>query len=74
MTRFLNRHANEGWSAITIDKSVDRVFLLFSRENYVIVFEKDNTPEPLTPQTPKEEPKTPAKEELSPSQLTEDAL
>jgi hypothetical protein len=42
-TKFLNRHSREGWSAISIDKSVDSVFLLFSRENYVIVLEKERT-------------------------------
>jgi len=42
-TRFLNRHSREGWSAITIDRSVEGVFLLFSRENYVVVLERDKT-------------------------------
>ncbi|MBN2824297.1 MAG: DUF4177 domain-containing protein [Campylobacterales bacterium] len=40
-TKFLNRHSKEGWGAVTIDRSVESVFWLFSRENYVIVFEKE---------------------------------
>jgi len=55
LTKFLNRHSNEGWSATSIDKGVDSVFLLFSRENYVIVFEKDKSVAPLKPTNPKAE-------------------
>jgi hypothetical protein len=40
-TKFLNHYSREGWGAVTIDRSIESVFWLFSRENYVIVFEKE---------------------------------
>ncbi|MEA2028515.1 MAG: DUF4177 domain-containing protein [Campylobacterota bacterium] len=58
-TKFLNNFSDEGWSAISIDRSVDSVFLLFSRENYVIVLERDTSastkkPKPQRQNIPKE--------------------
>jgi|GEM_PF-1501182 len=42
-TKFLNNFSYEGWSAVSIDRSVESVFLLFSRENYVIVLERESS-------------------------------
>ena len=42
-TKFLNRYADDGWSAKTIDKSIDSILLLFSREIYIVVLERDIT-------------------------------
>ena len=41
-TKFLNKYRDEGWSAINIDKGIDTILLLFSRENYIVVLERDN--------------------------------
>ena len=73
LTKFLNRHCEGGWSAKSIDKGVDSVFLLFSRENYVVVFEKDkhNAPSKSTPTPPKptQEDSHPSPQKDSPSIL-----
>jgi len=40
-TKFLNRYAKDDWSTKSIDKSIDSVCLLFSREIYIVVLERD---------------------------------
>ena len=40
-SKFLNDFSDDGWSAVSIDRSIDSVFLLFSRENYVVVLERE---------------------------------
>ncbi len=40
-TEFLNRNAQEGWRVITMDKDIQRMFLFFRREAYVVIMERD---------------------------------
>ena len=40
-TDFLNKNAAEGWRVMTMEKDVQRVLLLFRREAYVVILEKD---------------------------------
>lgn len=40
-TQFLNSNASEGWRVVTMEKDVQRLLLLFKREAYVIVLERD---------------------------------
>lgn len=40
-TDFLNSNAAEGWRVVTMEKDVQRLLLLFKREAYVVVLEKD---------------------------------
>lgn len=41
LTRFLNTFAQDGWESISMDKATQRVFFLFARETYTIVFHKE---------------------------------
>ncbi len=41
LTKFLNVFAQDGWESITMDKATQRVFFLFARETYTIVFHKN---------------------------------
>lgn len=41
LTKFLNEFAQDGWESVTMDKATQRVFFLFSRETYTIIFHKD---------------------------------
>jgi len=45
-SKFLNRYADEGWSAMHTDKSIDSILLLFSRESYIIIFQRDKNEYP----------------------------
>ncbi|HLD67583.1 MAG TPA: DUF4177 domain-containing protein [Pseudomonas sp.] len=38
---FLNKNANEGWRVITMEKDLRRMLLLWKREAYLVVMEKD---------------------------------
>jgi len=40
-TNFLNESAQEGWRVVTMDKDIQRMFLFFRREAYLVVLEKD---------------------------------
>ena len=38
---FLNVHAQEGWRVVTVEREVRRELLLFKREAFVTILEKD---------------------------------
>ena len=38
---FLNRNAKEGWRVVTMEKDMRRLFLLWRREAYLLVMERD---------------------------------
>jgi hypothetical protein len=38
---FLNVNAKEGWRVITMEKDIRRMLLLWKREAYLVVMEKD---------------------------------
>ncbi|MCX7089747.1 MAG: DUF4177 domain-containing protein [Methylococcales bacterium] len=40
-SEFLNKNAKEGWRVITMEKDIRRMLLLWSRESYLVVMEKD---------------------------------
>ena len=40
-TSFLNENAKDGWRVITMDKDIQRMFLFFRREAYLVILEKD---------------------------------
>ena len=40
-TEFLNRNAREGWRVVTMEKDIRRMLLLWRREAYMVVMEKD---------------------------------
>ena len=40
-TDFLNKHAADGWRVVTMDKDIRRMMLLWNREAYVVILEKD---------------------------------
>ncbi len=40
-TNFLNIHAKEGWKVVTIERESRRELLIFKREAFVTVLEKD---------------------------------
>jgi len=40
-SEFLNENAELGWKVITMDKDQRRMLLLFKREAYVVVMERD---------------------------------
>ena len=40
-TQFLNSNAREGWRVITMEKDIRRMLLLWSREAYLVVMERD---------------------------------
>lgn len=40
-TDFLNSNAQDGWQVVTMDKDIQRTLLLFRREAYVVILEKD---------------------------------
>jgi len=46
-TKFLNKYAKDSWSTKSIDKSIDSVCLLFSREIYIVVLERDIRETPI---------------------------
>jgi Domain of unknown function (DUF4177) len=40
-TDFLNLNAKQGWQVITMEKDIRRMLLLWRREAYVVVMEKE---------------------------------
>ncbi len=38
---FLNKNAKEGWQVITMEKDIRRMLLLWTREAYMVVMEKE---------------------------------
>ncbi|MFT4561071.1 MAG: hypothetical protein ACI9BW_000811 [Gammaproteobacteria bacterium] len=42
-TEFLNSNAQEGWRVVTMEKDVRRMLLLFSREAYLVILERDRS-------------------------------
>ncbi len=40
-TEFLNENAAEGWRVVTMEKDIRRMLLLWKREAYVVIMEKD---------------------------------
>ena len=40
-TEFLNKNAREGWRAVTMEKDIRRMLLLWKREAYLVILEKD---------------------------------
>jgi hypothetical protein len=38
---FLNKHAKKGWRVITMEKDIRRMLLLWTREAYMVIMEKD---------------------------------
>lgn len=40
-SEFLNRNAREGWKVITMEKDIRRMLLLWRREAYLVIMERD---------------------------------
>jgi hypothetical protein len=40
-TDFLNKNASQGWRVITMEKDIRRMLLLWKREAYLVVLEKE---------------------------------
>jgi hypothetical protein len=40
-SRFLNEHAALGWRVVTMEKDIRRMLLLWKREAYVVVLERE---------------------------------
>lgn len=40
-SEFLNRNASEGWRVVTMEKDIRRMLLLWEREAYLVVMERD---------------------------------
>ena len=40
-SEFLNQNAAEGWRVVTMEKDIQRLLLLFKREAFIVVMEKD---------------------------------
>ncbi|QKE64234.1 DUF4177 domain-containing protein [Aquipseudomonas campi] len=40
-SEFLNKNAAEGWRVVTMEKDIRRMLLLWKREAYLVVMEKD---------------------------------
>lgn len=38
---FLNRNAREGWRVITMEKDIRRMLLLWKREAYLVIMERE---------------------------------
>ena len=41
LTEFLNEHAREGWRVVTVERESRRALLIFKREAFVIIMERD---------------------------------
>lgn len=46
MTRELNKLAEQGWRVISMERERRRMLLLFSREAFLILLERDRRPAP----------------------------
>jgi hypothetical protein len=40
-SEFLNANAKEGWRVVTMEKDIRRMLLLWSREAYLVILERD---------------------------------
>lgn len=40
-TEFLNSNAREGWRVVTMEKDIRRMLLLWKREAYLVIMERD---------------------------------
>ena len=40
-TDFLNSNAQDGWRVVTMEKDIRRTLILFKRESFVVILEKD---------------------------------
>lgn len=40
-SEFLNTNAADGWRVVTMDKDIQRMLLIFRREAYCVVMERD---------------------------------
>lgn len=40
-TEFLNKNASQGWRVVTTEKDIRRMLLLWKREAYLVIMEKD---------------------------------
>lgn len=40
-SEFLNKNASQGWRVVTMEKDIRRMLLMWSREAYVVVLERD---------------------------------
>lgn len=40
-SQFLNRNASEGWRVVTMEKDIRRMLLLWKREAYLVILERD---------------------------------
>ncbi|CAH1386659.1 DUF4177 domain-containing protein [Candidatus Nitrotoga sp. M5] len=40
-TDFLNMNASQGWQVVTMEKDIRRMLLLWKREAYVVIMERD---------------------------------
>ena len=40
-SEFLNKNAAQGWHVVTMEKDVRRMLLLWSREAYLVIMERD---------------------------------
>lgn len=40
-TDFLNKNAAQGWRVVTMEKDIRRMLLLWKREAYVVILERD---------------------------------
>jgi hypothetical protein len=40
-SEFLNKNAREGWRVVTMEKDIRRMLLLWKREAYLVVMERD---------------------------------
>ncbi|WP_085248372.1 DUF4177 domain-containing protein [Gilliamella mensalis] len=42
-SEFLNKHAQAGWRVVTMAKDMRRLFLLWKKESYLIVMEREGS-------------------------------
>jgi hypothetical protein len=40
-SQFLNKNAREGWRVVTMEKDIRRMLLLWAREAYLVILERD---------------------------------
>ena len=40
-SQFLNKNAREGWRVVTMEKDIRRMLLLWKREAYLVILERD---------------------------------
>ena len=41
LTTFLNSHSKDGWRVVTMEKDIRRMLLIFQREAFLIVLERE---------------------------------